>query len=238
MRSRMDRYDSETITSNRSSKNDSLYEELYKEKPVLRSNVTVIDNVKEIDINKIKEMVDNRENYRNQKSYENIVNNNISKDEIINYDFDEIDDKDYDINEILERKRTDRTYDESNKLRKLKSSEYEELKQLIIKDKEIANKIDDSSLTREEKLTQIINTLVQKEEITDLFANLKEDINTNKEEKKEEKEDTFYTESNKIVQKDFGEDDNAGNGTKVFVIIVLVFLLIAAGIFIWLKYFK
>ena len=64
MRSRMDRYIESNEVLERTSKNDALYEELYKEKQTPRSNVTVLDNINEIDISKIKDIVNSREEYR------------------------------------------------------------------------------------------------------------------------------------------------------------------------------
>ena len=60
----MDKYYKNEEVLQRTAKNDTLYDELYREKQVPRSNVSVIDNVNEIDISKIKTMVDSRENYR------------------------------------------------------------------------------------------------------------------------------------------------------------------------------
>ena len=65
----MDKYYKDEDVMQRTSKNDSLYEELYKQKQVPRSNITVIDNVNEIDITKIKSMVDSRENYKRVRDY-------------------------------------------------------------------------------------------------------------------------------------------------------------------------
>ena len=54
MRTRMDKYHNNEELLERTSKNDSLYEQLYREKQTLSSNVTVLDNIDEIDISKIK----------------------------------------------------------------------------------------------------------------------------------------------------------------------------------------
>ena len=115
MRTRMDKYHNNEELLERTSKNDSLYEQLYREKQTLSSNVTVLDNIDEIDISKIKAMVNNRETRRKERKYENLVNPidiDSYKRNNINYDFDEIDDKNYDINQILEKKRRGRNYEE------------------------------------------------------------------------------------------------------------------------------
>ena len=91
MKSRMDKYYKDEDVMQRTSKNDSLYEELYKQKQVPRSNITVIENVNEIDITKIKSMVDSREKYKRVRDYEKIVGgvDNYKTSEI-KYDFEEI----------------------------------------------------------------------------------------------------------------------------------------------------
>ena len=73
MRSRMDRYYKDEEMLQRTSRNDLLYEELYKEKQEPTSNITVLDNINEIDISKIKEIVNDRENYRKLRNYEDLV---------------------------------------------------------------------------------------------------------------------------------------------------------------------
>ena len=86
MKSRMDKYYSENELMQRTSKNDSLYDELYREKQTLSDNMVVLNDADEIDINKIKSMIDSRENYKRAKKFEDVVSptNNI-KDEGIDY---------------------------------------------------------------------------------------------------------------------------------------------------------
>ena len=62
MKSRMDKYYSENELMQRTSKNDSLYDELYKEKQNLSDNMVKLNDADEIDINKKKSMIDSREN--------------------------------------------------------------------------------------------------------------------------------------------------------------------------------
>ena len=121
----MDKYYKDEDVMQRTSKNDSLYEELYRQKQMPRSNITVIDNVNEIDITKIKTMVDSRENYKRVRDYENIVNpmDTYRKSEI-DYHFDEIDNSNYDINEILKNKRSNKEYD-STKVRRINNALYD-----------------------------------------------------------------------------------------------------------------
>ena len=64
MGTRMDKYMSNSSTESRSSRNKKLYDELYD--TMNYTNSVVIDQSKEIDISKIKEIVD-RENKSNEK---------------------------------------------------------------------------------------------------------------------------------------------------------------------------
>ena len=162
MKSRMDKYYSENELMQRTSKNDSLYDELYREKQTLSDNMVVLNDADEIDINKIKSMIDSRENYKRAKRFENVVSptNNI-KDEEIDYKFDEIDDSNYDINEIIEKKRS--TNEEENRVRKL-DTKYESTME----------ELSEEFLTHEQQLRDLFDTVTQTNLAkTDLFSNLR-----------------------------------------------------------------
>ena len=91
MASRMDRY--KDIESNenlygRSSKNKRLYDDIDN---VYSSNETVIDTSSEIDITKLKQMINNREDLKKRNTYRNILEkkeDNYSKDDIREYNSD------------------------------------------------------------------------------------------------------------------------------------------------------
>lgn len=229
MKSRMEKYYKDEDVMQRTSKNDSLYEELYRQKQMPRSNVTVIDNVNEIDITKIKSMVDSRENYRRVREYENITNpmDTYRKSEI-NYHFDEIDNSNYDINEILKNKRSDKGYD-SSRIRRLTNVEYDIMA-------ERNEGIDEDIESHEKNLIELFNTVSRTavREETDLFSNLKEDTQVVEEKKKEEEQ--FYTNTTQFDSDDFGEDIKEGN-SKIFIIIGIVAFIIAVGVVIYLKFF-
>lgn len=235
MRSRMDRYIESDEVLERTSKNDALYEELYKEKQTPRSNVTVLDNINEIDISKIKDIVNSREEYRKTRKYENLVSPidiDSYKKKNIEYQFDEIDNNDYDINQILLKKRSDRVYNkEEPKIRKISETQYDILKSLDIHKDDIKS----DYMTQENNLKDLLNTIVKSKtvnESTDLFANLKE------ESKEEEIDKSFYTNADTFSDLDFDIEESKSSGSKIFIIIVLSALIIAIGIFIWFKFFK
>lgn len=234
MKSRMDKYYKEEELMQRTSKNDALYDELYREKQVPRSNVTVLDNINEIDITKIRAMVDKREEYKKVRDYENIVNpiDTYRKREI-NYEFDEIDNSNYDINEILKKKRSDKVYKEDpDKIRRI-SAEYNDVPSFV---EEIEERVSDEFTAHENQLKELFNTISRTaiNEGTDLFSNLKEDDKSDK----EEKENTFYTKTANFNTDDFYDDLNDESSSKVFIIIGIIAVVIAIGIIVWLKFFK
>ena len=228
MKSRMDKYYKDEDVMQRTSRNDSLYEALYKEKQVPRSNVTVIDNVNEIDINKIKSMVDSREKYKRVRDYEKIMNGvNDYKTSEIKYDFDEVDNSNYDINEILKNKRSNKSYD-SNKVRRLNNIEYD----IMEREEEVSDDI----LNHEKQLIDLFNTVSRTavREETDLFSNLKEDtaVIENTEEEKE-----FYTNTTQFSSDDFGDDFKENDNGKIFIIFGVIAVLIAICVIVYLKFF-
>lgn len=230
MKSRMDRYYKEYELKQRTSKNDSLYDELYKEKRMPKSNVTVIDNINEIDITKIKSMVDSRENYKRVRNYENLTNRVDSyKNSDIDYSIEEIDYSNYDINEIIKNKRSDNNYEEdSSKVRRITNKDYAILSSLESKN---PVELSDDLLNHEQQLKDLFNT-VSRTNITstDLFSNLKN------EEKKEE--EIFYTGTTKFEGNDFEGVVEEKSSSKAFIIIGIIAILIAIAIIVYIKFFK
>lgn len=233
MKSRMDKYYKEEELMQRTSKNDFLYDELYKDKRP-SDNVTVLDNINEIDITKIKAMVDSRERHSKMRSYENIVNpvNELKREEA-DYKVEEVDNSNYDINELLKKKRVDRVYEDSSKVRKLTSAEYDIISSLENSEEDVS----EGFLTHEKQLKDLFNTVSRTSvDDNDLFANLKED---KKEETEEvENDESFYTNTSKIDDIDFENELKENGNSKVFIIIGILAILIAAGIIIYIKFLK
>lgn len=226
MKSRMDKYYSENELMQRTSKNDSLYDELYREKQTLSDNMVVLNDADEIDINKIKSMIDSRENYKRAKKFEDVVSpTKNSKDEEIDYKFDEIDDSNYDINEIIEKKRS--TNEEENRVRKL-DTKYESTME----------ELSEEFLTHEQQLRDLFDTVTQTNLAkTDLFSNLRED--DNEKTKDETKEEEFYTNTSKLEKEDFDDEFvEKSSNAKVFIIITTILMIIAIGVILYLKVFK
>lgn len=226
MKSRMDKYYSENELMQRTSKNDSLYDELYREKQTLSDNMVVLNDADEIDINKIKSMIDSRENYKRAKRFSDVVSpTKNDKDEEIDYKFDEIDDSNYDINEIIEKKRS--TNEEENRVRKL-DTKYESTME----------ELSEEFLTHEQQLRDLFDTVTQTNLAkTDLFSNLRED--DSEKTKDETKEEEFYTNTSKLEKEDFDDEFvEKSSNAKVFIIITIILMIIAIGVILYLKVYK
>ena len=234
MKSRMDKYYKEEELMQRTSKHDFLYDELYKEKQMPNDNVTVLDNVNEIDITKIKSIIDKREDYKKTRDYNSIINNiDDYKKEDINYDFDEVDNSNYDINEILKKKRSDNTYELDDKIRRISNKDYELMTDL------------ESDAEKEEKqLKDLYNTMAKTVDM-DLFANLKEEetdeieeVETEKASEEKEEESTFYTSTSKFDSSDFGDEEEKKGGSTLFIVVAVITILIAISLVVYVKFMK
>lgn len=234
MKSRMDKYYKEEELMQRTSKHDFLYDELYKEKQMPNDNVTVLDNVNEIDITKIKSIIDKREDYKKTRDYNSIINNiDDYKKEDINYDFDEVDNSNYDINEILKKKRSDNTYELDDKIRRISNKDYELMTDL------------ESDAEKEEKqLKDLYNTMAKTVDM-DLFANLKEEetdeteeVETEKTSEEKEEESTFYTSTSKFDSSDFGDEEEKKGGSTLFIVVAVITILIAISLVVYVKFMK
>ncbi len=169
MPSRMDRYDSENIdVGSRTNKNQQLYKELYSNKTYTEFTDTVGDNVVEINNANIN-TTNTRSNFRKTRLYYGNENNELDSSnlrkinslykDILNND---IENKSYDINDIMEdAKRNRQDEDEEDKQKKIKSAEYSILNDLS---KEKIKQFQDKKqkgITREEEenLEDLINTI-------------------------------------------------------------------------------
>ena len=232
MKSRMDKYYKDDDDLQRTTRNTDLYEKLYKDKQEPDPNMTVLDNFDEIDIEKIKNMVNDREGYRTAKKYEDWTNKNRESENIKkpnSYEIDGIDDSKYDINQIIENKRQCRTSEECDKLRKLS-----ETQPIILTDIDSCV-IEDDSMAKE-----LMDTLTSLGNSTDFFSNLKEDPEETKELESTTtvvKEESFYTDTVSFDNEDFDDSCETSNGISVFLkVIIILSFLIAIGVFVYFKF--
>lgn len=132
MPTRMERYyRSNPDNSKRTSRNEELYKSIYKSGEYSNiEGITSIGNTNEIDITKLKEMLKSREEQKAEREYRN----QIRKEHPIEIPvMEESTDRNYDIRDILQKAKTERT-EEDNKNRSLKNTQYNILKNLNLED--------------------------------------------------------------------------------------------------------
>lgn len=269
MASRMDRYyKPENDTKKRVQKNEQLYKDIYDN--VSYSNiegVATIQKGSEIDINKVKNMLKNREDYQNIKQSNEVIRKpiekEIEKEEIV------LEEKSYDIRDILSKAKeenkkeeyhtlSDTNYDIFKDLRNKRRKEIEKegitengLRELIdtltstsviknMEDDELSlDLLDDLKSTKEKEESSIKNILEQ--------AKLEEKIKEEKELKEKEKEkidESFYTSSFNLKEKDFEDflptkkekkQNNILKKSILFIILILIAFAIVYFVFNMLK---
>lgn len=237
MSSRMDKYNS--MNTSRRSRNKELYENLYSDTNY--SNSVVIDDSQEIDINKIKELVD-REN----------ANNNKRPPKTLDYDYDDIeynkddDNKIYDINEVLKNAKNKRDIIEEASEKRKKNYKYQSLylEEELAKTKKVYDKL----VQEETELLDIMNTLTNVPTTnSDPYKDLTTDANKFKtctvEVKQIDDEDTTKYNSNTFMfdTKDFvkgniKEEDTSSNKFVKFLIFLLIVGIIVCAYFVITKY--
>ncbi len=258
MQSRMEKYQArDNKKYERTKKNTKLYEEVYDDlyKNATYENMEVIDTAKEINLNKLKEMIDDKYDSRQYRTYKN-------------YDLDDVEDLDkhyikeipkrtYDINEIIKEAKSKRAFIEEAK----EKQKYLEMAQRKIND---YNEELENTIREEKELRELIHTMTMVKldsdtsDALDLFSDLKgsentivaKPIDTSFEVDTEGLEDsftdsisktlvkadkTFYTGSNMFTKNDF-EDfgdliKSKGFSIKKLLIILLIMAIIALIIF-------
>ncbi len=255
MQSRMDKYQiGENKKFERSRKNTKLYEDVYDDiyRDTTYKNTEVLDSAREINLNKLKDMLDNKydtRQYRTLKNYTGYDEENTSN-------LYRSERKSYDINEIINDAKKRRTFMEEAKEKK-KYIDFTERNKRY--DKSIVN------LEKEEKeLEELINTMaLKKEEVSDeldILSDLRGSANTvvtkpvetefgsqeitginsttneitNDIEKTLVKADkTFYTDSNMFTKNDFEDFSTLsktlgkkGKQKKLLIVIIILIVIL------------
>ena len=246
MASRMDKYQNNNMS--RTSRNKKLYEEIYSDTSY--SNSIVIDDTKEIDINKIKELIDRERKLEEKKAVKPTIDLN---------DFEELriesEDKIYDINEVLRDAKSKRNiFEDANEKKKMYTDSYKshlDIDEELSKSKSVYDKL----VQEETELLDIMNTLsgITVNEDKDAYKDLTTDANkynTGKvdtkqieiENKNEEETEEYSTNTFMFNKKDFvsSEDKDITEHKTNFFVKILVFLLVVAvllgGYYIVKKY--
>ena len=256
MASRMDRYyKSELVSSGRSSKNKSLYEQIKDlDNYTNIEGVATIEKTNEIDISKVQEMIKNRESYKKKRQLRDILKEEVEELEKIEA-VEEIT-KNYDIKDLLSKIKDEPI--EEQKSRSLKEEQIEILKSLNVKEKTKKEEIEEE----EKELKELLNTIASTKALTkmkveenDLDVGLLDDLKSDtivgdaasikkiiEEEKEKRIEDTnieidksFYTSSFGFTQSDFEELKNMNHKIKksnkfIIVLLIILIVLIVAGV--------
>lgn len=245
MKSRLSRYDSNENLS-RVNKNQNLYDDMYSDTNY--SNMVVIDDSNEIDISKIKEIID-KENNRVRR----IEKNNFNKEEYDSIVPKKQEERLYDINEILKEAKSKRGILEEA-LEKSKIENYK-FNDNIEEELSKTRKVYENLIKEEKELLNLMNTMSGKSSVdiaNDMFQDLTSDKNLTEvlDEKpdvniKQIDEDSaeYSTDTFMFNTKDFeGIDDLRDNlkKTNIFIkvlIFIVVLAILSAGVFIVLNKF-
>lgn len=265
MKSRMEKYydENEQYIQKRTNRNSELYKEINNSELSdynITSNAKVIgeNESNSVNVDRLKEIL--------EKNYHPVTKKTSVKlaKEINEEPITLEQTREYDINTILEKARATKEVDyEKERLKKIRDTQYDILKNLDINNDQKESKVADSK-TKEE-LLNLIHTITENElqktkanlDPLDLFTDLKGDENTmvlgaeeleqqkdiivKTEEKKEKKvDDSFYTNSLSFTQSDFDDfndlkDDVASNRIIIRILIILVVIGIIVGTVILLN---
>ncbi|MBE6138816.1 MAG: hypothetical protein E7173_03640 [Firmicutes bacterium] len=238
MPSRMEKYygNSDNRPS-RSARNTDLYKELYETKQYSNvEGIATIEKKNEIDISKIQELLKSHEEMKQDKKP--IVKRPVRQ---IEPEPEETEEKNYDIMDVLNKAKSE--YNDDNKSRSLKNTQYNILKNINIKEvpeddslKNLINTITstsvlnkmgdrDLSLNLLEELKSNDNTMVGARGSNEIF---KKDINQETDDTEIDK--SFYTSSLGFREEDFEQLSDIKSSLKknnvLITILVFVFLVV------------
>ena len=251
MSSRMDRYyENHPNDMKRTNKNSKLYDNLY--------NNTNYDNVeeipinvgKEIDIDKLKTMLDERESYSDLKNYR-IIKPEETVTRRVKYYVEE-DTNSHDINEMIGKARRERPFEERR--RSLEDTQVLTLQELVSKKeyakktkmnkdevKDLIHTICDTNLLKSDDGTGLLDSLKATGK-TVISPSIKQILDDAKKEAKdnEKMDDSFFTSSLGFKKEDLDmdEDDDSfasdEKTTKFLIVLGIIFIIIV--IFIIVKF--
>ena len=225
MSSRMDKYKENQVIPTRSDKNKELYKQVYNAYDEFE-NLIVPSNAKEIKFRDLKkELITSREEYHDQKVYDDIAaqptNNTVIRKEMLEEESKQQNEI-YDINELLDKAVVDKEPEEKQEP-KLANEDY--LKRLKLDNrktnleqvKEMYDEIREEALEENESLIHTANLSLE------ILSDLKSDNEATqirpaiKEEEEPEEDDTFYSSDYKFSKRDF-EGNEFGKKEKVKIV--------------------
>lgn len=262
MASRMDRYRNQELetTGMRTKRNEHLYARV--EAPLEYSSVegvARIDNTNSVDINKIKELL-LREEEPKKKHHSKMEKQETLEDTSELVTFNQLEDKNYDIRDILNKAKDEKEEDDDDKYRNLQNTGYDILKNIQVQKK--STEISDQELNHVGDTTLSLSMLDnlqdnEEEEITETMSSKTIRDLLNEETSKEEDDDdddfeeqrtldnSFFTSSLNFSEEDFNElSDELDEPkkkenliVKVLIFIIMV-VLTTVAIFVLANYLK
>ena len=256
----MDRYyKKETKGVSRTDRNKRLYNSIYSYGKYSNiEGIASIDNTNEIDITKIKKMLDNREKYQTERKVRKITDEEQVQELPVHKKYKEDTERTYDIRDVLSKAKEHKEPDDKERV--LSKTSYDVLKNINLKKNTSIKDYYDENEDLKEMIQTITNTsMLNKLDDTDLAAdmfsdlkgkdedtkvgnldNLKDLIEESKKQnvdKKMEKtmDDSFFTSSLKLKKADFVGDNSGKKGSvfkTIFITILILGIIAAAGILI------
>ena len=254
MPSRMERYyENELLTTGRSSKNKSLYDQIRDLDSYTNiEGVETIEHNNEIDISRVKKMINNRENYKKERELKSLLKE--EQDVTVEKEIDYEEEKNYDINDLLDKAKNLTAEDDN--YRKLDENSYKELKNISKKpklpDEEDIKEISD--LLNTIKVSKIDVEPESDDEDAGLLDDLKSDTvvgdassikklieeEKGKEEVTEGIDKSFYTTNFGLTKKDF-EDlkdlnvqvSKTNNKIMILLMVIIIIIIVAFTIIIF-----
>ena len=251
-------YKKETQGNSRTKRNTRLYNSIYSYGKYSNiEGIASIDNTNQIDITKVKKMLETREKYQAERKYRRLTNeeNVIQELPKVRSRYKE-EDRTYDIMDVLNKAREKKEPDDKERV--LSKTSYDVLKNLDLKRKnsvkDYDNEDDLKDMIQTISNTSMLNKLDDADLAADMFSDLKghnEDTqvgnlnnikelieeNKNNEKKKEQTMDnSFFTSNLKLKKKDFveyGEEEKKGSVFKtIFVTILILGIIAVVGILV------
>ncbi len=243
MSSRMNKYYEEPENlMTRTTRNQELYKDISKselENYSIKSNATILgDNKNEIDVEKIKKILDTKYNEVPKRK-------TIKIEEVEEEIIEKEDTKEYDIKQILEKAKEEKIVNyEEERLRKLRDTQFD-----ILNNLELEEEVEEENEKEKDDLAELINTIafnekhnneevdllsaLQGEDDTEVFGAMKEEKEHDNIEKQtaKELEESFYTKSNLLDSKDFVDVEEGMNiFLKIIIVVVIIAFLIGVGL--------
>ena len=245
-------YKKETQGNSRTKRNTRLYNSIYSYGKYSNiEGIASIDNTNQIDITKVKKMLETREKYQAERKYRRLTNDENVVQELpkVRSRYKE-EDRTYDIMDVLNKAREKKEPDDKERV--LSKTSYDVLKNLDLKRKnsvkDYDNEDDLKDMIQTISNTSMLNKLDDADLAADMFSDLKghnEDTqvgnlnnikelieeNKNNEKKKEQTMDnSFFTSNLKLKKKDFveyGEEEKKGSVFKTIFVTILILGIIA-----------